>query len=51
LTSVFLALCGQPTMQRPHSTQPVRAGPSPPKYGSGTVSPGVPKNTPTRVLA
>ena len=34
--------------------QPVRAGPAPPKYGSGTVLPGVfspsgPKNTPTGV--
>ena len=34
--------------------QPVRAGPAPPKYGSGTVFPGVfspsgPKNTPTGV--
>src|ERR1019366_4361780 len=32
--------------------QPVRAqraGPSPPKYGSGTVRPGSPKNTPTGV--
>ena len=41
-------------MQDPHSRQPVRAGPAPPKYGSGTVSPGVlvpsgPKNTPTGV--
>ena len=34
--------------------QPVRSGPAPPKYGSGTVFPGVfvpsgPKNTPTGV--
>ncbi len=34
--------------------QPVRSGPAPPKYGSGTVLPGVlvpsgPKNTPTGV--
>jgi hypothetical protein len=41
-------------MQQPHSRQPVRAGPAPPKYGSGTVLPGVlvpsgPKNTPTGV--
>jgi hypothetical protein len=41
-------------MQEPHSTQPVRAGPAPPKYGSGTFSPGAlvpsgPKNTPTGV--
>ena len=41
MTSVFLAPCGQPTMQRPHSWQPVRSGPSPPKKGSGTVLPGV----------
>ena len=39
MTSVFLAPCGQPTMQRPHSMQPVRSGPSPPKKGSGTVLP------------
>jgi len=46
-------------MQLPHSVQPVRAGPAPPKYGSGTVTPGSrpgvpssrgrPKNTPTGV--
>ncbi len=48
---VFLALCRQPVMQLPHSWQPVRAGPLPPKNGSGTVSPGPsPKNTPTGVM-
>ena len=36
-------------MQSPHSTQPVRSGPAPPKYGSGTVRPGSPKKTPTGV--
>ena len=51
MTSVFLAPCGQPTMQRPQRMQPVRSGPSPPKYGSATVSPGSPKKTPTRRLA
>jgi hypothetical protein len=50
-TSVFFAPTGQPTMQRPHAMQPVRSGPAPPKNGSATVSPGVPKYTPTRVLA
>ena len=30
--------------------QPVRAGPSPPKKGSGTSAPGLSKKTPTRVL-
>ncbi len=36
-------------MQFPHSMQPVRSGPAPPKYGSGTVFPGSPKKTPTGV--
>ncbi len=36
-------------MHAPQNVQPVRAGPSPPKYGSGTVSPALPKNTPTGV--
>ena len=31
----------------PHCVHPVRCGPAPPKYGSATVTPGVPKNTPT----
>ncbi len=38
-------------MQLPHCVQPVRSGPAPPKYGSGTRRPGSPKNTPTGVLA
>ncbi len=36
-------------MQLPHSMQPVRSGPAPPKKGSGTVLPGWPKKTPTGV--
>ncbi len=41
-------------MHAPHSMHPVRRGPAPPKYGSGTRRPGVfspsgPKNTPTGV--
>ena len=41
-------------MHEPHSMQPVRSGPAPPKYGSGTRLPGAlvpsgPKNTPTGV--
>jgi hypothetical protein len=41
-------------MHSPHSMQPRRGGPAPPKYGSGTSTPGScapsrPKNTPTRV--
>ena len=39
-------------MHAPQRMQPARGGPSPPKYGSGTSSPGALslKNTPTRVL-
>ncbi len=48
-------------MHSPHSTQDRRAGPAPPKYGSGTSSPGAafavpsaslpsPKNTPTGAM-
>ena len=36
-------------MHAPQKVQPVRSGPSPPKYGSGTVVPALPKNTPTGV--
>ena len=37
-------------MHSPHSRQPVRSGPAPPKNGSGTVTPGPsPKYTPTWV--
>ena len=47
---VFLALCRQPVMHSPHSMQPVRSGPTPPKNGSGLVTPGPsPKYTPTGV--
>ena len=34
-------------MHAPQRTQPVRSGPSPPKYGSGTVLPGSPMYTAT----
>lgn len=44
---VFFAPTRQPTMQFPHSVHPVRAGPSPPKNGSSSVSPGLPNQTPT----
>ncbi len=37
-------------MQLPQRMQPVRLGPSPPKKGSGTSTPGLSKKTPTRVL-
>ncbi len=50
MRSVFLAPTRHPTMQLPHSVHPVRRGPTPPKYGSSTVSPGLPKKTPTGVL-
>ncbi|SKY47614.1 Uncharacterised protein [Mycobacteroides abscessus subsp. abscessus] len=53
---MFFAPTRQPVMHAPHSVQAVRSGPAPPKYGSGTVSPGTParpvlapKNTPTGV--
>ncbi len=36
-------------MQPPQDVQPARSGPSPPKYGSGTVTPGSPKKTATSV--
>ena len=49
MSIVFLALCLHPDMQSPHLMQPVRLGPSPPKYGSSTSTPGVPKYTPTGV--
>ena len=39
----------QPVMHSPHSVQPLRAGPAPPKYGSATSTPGSPKYTPTGV--
>ena len=45
--SVFFAPTRQPVMQLPHSVHPVRPGPSPSKNGSGTRTPGVPRNTPT----
>ena len=32
-------------MQAPQRSQPVRGGPSPPKKGSGAVTPGSPKYT------
>jgi hypothetical protein len=48
-SSRFFAPYRHPIMQSPHSTQPVRSGPAPPKNGSGTVLPGSPKNTPTGV--
>ena len=47
-----MALCWQPTMQPPQWMQPRRAGPAPPKYGSGTSTPsapGAPKKVPTGV--
>ena len=54
--SVFLALWRHPVMHSPHSMHALRSGPTPPKYGSGTFSPGLPsppvfspKNTPTGV--
>lgn len=50
MTRVFFAPTRQPVMQPPHSVQPVRSGPAPPKNGSGTVFPGSPKNTPTGVV-
>ena len=40
LTSVFLALCRQPVMHSPTSLQPARRGPTPPKNGSSTSTPG-----------
>ncbi len=49
MTRVFFAPTRQPTMQLPHSVHPARSGPTPPKYGSGTVSSGLPKKTPTGV--
>ena len=36
-------------MQPPHRVHPRRGGPAPPKYGSGTSSPGSPKKTATSV--
>jgi hypothetical protein len=39
LSSVFFALNRQPTMQPPQPMQPERAGPSPPKNGSGRSMP------------
>ena len=36
-------------MHPPQKLQPVRAGPSPPKYGSGTSLPASPKKTATSV--
>ncbi len=41
MTRVFLAPTRQPTMQLPHSVQPVRAGPAPPKNGSATSDTGL----------
>jgi hypothetical protein len=53
LTRVFLALCRHPVMQAPQPMQVLRAGPAPPKNGSGASLPGSwpgrPKNTPTGV--
>jgi hypothetical protein len=37
-------------MHPPQRVQPVRSGPSPSKKGSGAVSPGSPKYTPTVCL-
>ena len=48
--SLFLALWPQPMLQLPHEMQPVRRGPTPPKYGSSASTPGVPKYTPTGAL-
>ena len=48
---VLRAVAGSRPCSARSDRQPVRAGPSPPKYGSSTVTPGSPKNTPTRVLA
>jgi len=45
--SMFLAPWRQPVMHSPHSVHPRRRGPTPPKYGSSTSTPGSPKNTPT----
>ena len=53
MTSVFFASCRHPVMHSPQCRHPWRAGPAPPKYGSGTSSPGfspalpAPKKTPT----
>ena len=49
MTRVFFAPTRQPVMHAPHSVQPVRSGPAPPKNGSGTVRPGWSKYTPTGV--
>ncbi len=53
MTRVFLALWRQPVMHSPQPMQGLRSGPAPPKYGSGTRSPGcwpgAPKKTPTGV--
>ena len=42
-----MLLWRHPIMQPPQSWHPDRAGPAPSKYGSGTSTPGSPKNTPT----
>ncbi len=49
MSSVFFAPWRQPIMQPPQECSPARSGPSPPKYGSGTVTPGSPKKTATSV--
>ena len=51
MTSVFLAPTRQPTMQLPHSVQPVRAGPFAAEVGVGhPLAEASPKKTPTGVL-
>jgi hypothetical protein len=40
---LVLALWPQPMLHRPQEMQPVRRGPTPPKYGSSASMPGVPK--------
>ncbi len=58
---VFFAPWRQPVMHSPHSVHALRAGPAPPKYGSGASRPGAartspvasspsPKNTPTGAM-
>ena len=49
--SVFLALCGQPVVQRAQWMHARRSGPAPPKNGSLTARPGSDssKRTPTSV--
>jgi len=44
------ALWPQPILQLPHEMQPVRRGPTPPKYGSSASMLGLPKQTPAGAL-